>query len=133
MRTNFKMILAGCLVIFSSVAAAEDRYVFTDAELKTTVDVYMNYCSKCHGPKADGQGRMRSLYLQNGSVSPSDFNNGVYRDRPESYLRKMIVEGGANNKRSEFMPPFEGELSGEQIDALVKLIKYVSYKGFPNH
>ncbi len=92
-------------------------------ELAEARKTYKHYCSKCHGENADGRGRMARMYLRLQVVGPTNFRIGYFNDRPDAYLRKMITEGGEVNERSRYMPPFKDELTPQQIEHLIKLIK----------
>jgi len=95
-----------------------------DVKFERGKQLFDKYCSRCHGKKADGEGRMvKRLYRRIGTQLPSNFTLGVYSERPEDYLRKIIVDGGENNAMSKYMPPFGSELSEEDVDDLVYLIK----------
>lgn len=94
--------------------------------------VFEHYCSKCHGEKADGNGRMTKLYRKLHSQLPSNFTLGMYTDRTGEYLRKIITHGGEANRMSHYMPPFGQELSPENIEDLIHFIqKTPELTGYP--
>ncbi len=79
--------------------------------------VFKNYCKLCHGEKADGMARAAKLYgVRNLTIAPAD---------PDYYF-KVIRGGGAVVGKSEFMPPWEHELSEEQINDVVAYLKIVT-------
>ena len=86
----------------------------------------MHYCARCHGVKANGHGRVAALYIRLGRPRPSNFTAGIYSQRPEGYLRSIIVDGGASHGLSEFMPPFGDELSEPQINDILNFIRTTS-------
>ena len=104
-------------------ANQNDDLGITADELKTATKIYKRYCSKCHGKKGKGDGRMNRLYVKLQVNRPSNFTIGYFEGRSSEYLRRIIVEGGEKNSISKYMPPFADELSEKEIDALVKLIK----------
>ncbi len=72
--------------------------------------VFKTYCTLCHGPRGDGTARAAKLYgKRNLQIQPRD----------AAYYEQIIRKGGAAVGRSEFMPPWEGELSEEQISDVV--------------
>lgn len=120
------LVFLTVLVLFSFSAgqsfAAES---FNDSEWKQASKIYKRYCAKCHGKTAHGDGRMIPIYLRKQVKLPTDFTVGYFEDRPADYLRKVIAKGGQPNKRSEYMPPFEEELSKQEIELMVRLIKII--------
>lgn len=77
--------------------------------------VYKRYCILCHGVNADGQGRAARQY----DPKPANLTASPY---PAAYKEMVIRRGGEAMGRSKFMPPWEQELTGEQIaDLLVYL------------
>jgi mono/diheme cytochrome c family protein len=94
--------------------------------------LFERYCSKCHGEKADGNGRMARLYRKLHTQLPTNFTLGIYAERTGAYLRQIITQGGEANRMSHFMPPFGQELSPEDIDELVYFIqKTPELTGYP--
>lgn len=76
--------------------------------------VFKNYCTLCHGERADGAARAAKLYgVANLAIKPSDAD----------YYYKIIRGGGSSVGKSEFMPPWEGELSEEQINDVVAYLE----------
>jgi len=79
--------------------------------------VFKNYCALCHGERGDGLARTSILH---GSV-----NLRIKPGKPEKY-EKIIREGGAVVGMSPFMPPWEKELSEEQIGDVVIYLKVIN-------
>ena len=69
---------------------------------------FQHYCVLCHGINADGNGRAAKLY----QPKPA---NLLTSDKNAQYKELIIRKGGAALGRSEFMPPWEKELTNEQI------------------
>ncbi|MBL1277780.1 MAG: c-type cytochrome [Ectothiorhodospiraceae bacterium] len=79
--------------------------------------VFKNYCKLCHGERGDGMARAAKLYsMANLAISPGT---------PDYYF-KIIRGGGKAVKKSEFMPPWEAELSEEQINDVVAYLQIVT-------
>lgn len=110
------------LLLVGMASAAEKTAAFKVGEFpnSTTPDakifrgdiVFKNYCILCHGVKADGAGRAAKLY----SPKPA---NLVLSDKNDEYKELIIRRGGAALGRSEFMPPWNNELTHEQITDVV--------------
>lgn len=83
--------------------------------------VYANYCVTCHGINADGNGRAARLY----DPKPANLRTS---DKNDSYKGLIIRKGGAALGRSEFMPAWEAELTGEQITDLVSYLRSINLK-----
>lgn len=80
--------------------------------------VFQNYCILCHGPNADGKGRAAKLY----DPKPSNLK---LSDKNEKYKELIIRQGGGAIGRSEFMPPWEKELTNEQISDVVIYLQFL--------
>jgi mono/diheme cytochrome c family protein len=119
-----------CLLLTQNAIAGSGNA--TDPQYQRGSQVFKNYCSKCHGEKADGNGRMSKLYRKLHAQLPSNFTLGMYTDRTGAYLRKIITEGGEANKMSHYMPPFGQELTAENIDDLIHFIQQTpELTGYP--
>lgn len=79
--------------------------------------VYKTYCRFCHGEEGRGNERVTSLYdrqkLMIGSGDAAEFE-------------KMIRKGGDALGRSKYMPPWEDELSDEQIKDIVAYLQVLT-------
>ena len=83
--------------------------------------VYANYCVTCHGMNADGNGRAARLY----NPKPANLRTS---DKNNDYFGLIIRQGGAALARSEFMPSWDAELTGEQISDLVSYLRSINTK-----
>lgn len=117
MRTTVKMVLTILPVVLSPGPAQ------AQGDPARGETLYQTYCARCHGPKADGNGRMAVLYRRLFAPKPSDFTVGYFAIRPETYLRKIILEGGERHGRSKYMPPFQGELGDQQVADIIAFIR----------
>lgn len=88
--------------------------------------VFSDYCSRCHGENADGQGKAIPMYIKLRAARPSNFKVKFYSIRPKQYLTKIVRDGGGKHSLSEYMPPFGGELDNQQINDVVYFIQNVS-------
>ncbi|HEC19088.1 MAG TPA: c-type cytochrome [Gammaproteobacteria bacterium] len=79
--------------------------------------VFKNYCGMCHGERADGVSRAAKLYgAERLRIKPS----------AADYYIKIIRGGGKAVGKSEFMPPWNDELSNEQINDVVAYLGIVT-------
>jgi len=83
--------------------------------------VYNNYCVTCHGLNADGNGRAARLY----NPRPANLRTS---DKNDSYIEMIVRKGGEAIGRSPKMPPWEGELTNEQIKDVVAFIRSINGK-----
>jgi mono/diheme cytochrome c family protein len=81
--------------------------------------VFANYCVTCHGINADGNGRAARLY----NPKPANLRGSAKND---AYFALIIRKGGEALARSEFMPPWEAELTDEQITDLVAYLRSIN-------
>ncbi len=101
-------------------AATDSREVVDQARGKPVIRggiVYKHYCTLCHGERGDGMARATKLY---GAV------NLRITNQPRDYYEKVVREGGVAVDRSPFMPPWDGELSEEQIGDVVAYLDAVT-------
>ncbi len=78
--------------------------------------VFKSYCTLCHGERADGDGRAAKLHGAE-KLSITSQSTEFYSD--------IIRNGGKALGKSEFMPPWENELSEEQINDVVAYLQVV--------
>lgn len=79
--------------------------------------VFKTYCALCHGEVADGKGRASHLY-PNLRVRITT--------QTEKYYRTVILGGGPSGGMSEYMPPYQEELSAEQVNDVLAYLKIVT-------
>ncbi|MDH5257923.1 MAG: c-type cytochrome [Gammaproteobacteria bacterium] len=78
--------------------------------------VFKNYCILCHGERGDGIARATKLY---GVV------NLVIKENTPAYYDNVIRHGGKAVGKSDLMPPWNDELSEEQIQDVVAYLDSV--------
>jgi mono/diheme cytochrome c family protein len=78
--------------------------------------VYANYCVTCHGVMADGNGRAARLY----DPRPANLRAS---NKNDAYVELIVRRGGELLGRSGKMPPWEEELTDEQISDIVQYIR----------
>lgn len=120
--------LASLLLVAAPVGAAEDtakvmKALYADYPNKHTAEaaiyrggiVFSHYCALCHGLQADGKGRAAKMY----DPKPA---NLITSDKNNDYKELIIRRGGAAIGRSQFMPPWDDELTDEQIADVVAFL-----------
>ncbi len=83
--------------------------------------VYASYCVTCHGINADGNGRAARLY----TPRPANLRAS---DKNDAYLELIVRKGGEPIGRSPKMPPWEDELTNEQVRDVVAFIRSINGK-----
>lgn len=86
--------------------------------------VFRTYCVLCHGAKGDGKGRAAKHY----SPPPADL---TVTQASDDYKEAIIRKGGASVGRSQFMPPWEQELTPEQIQDVVFYLRLINVRSKP--
>jgi mono/diheme cytochrome c family protein len=86
------------------------------AEPDAGARLYAEQCSGCHGVRGEGDGPQAPALVP----KPRNFRDPAFwRDRTVEQL-KVIVRRG---KPGTMMPPFEGVLTAEQMDAVVAFVR----------
>jgi len=122
-----RLLLAGIAFWFLGTAApftsAQDTQQTVEQELSRPMIrggmVFKKYCVLCHGDRGDGVARAAKLFPGLALA---------LRERPDSYNEKIIRLGGAAVGQSEFMPPWQDELSDDDI---VGTLKFMAVLGDP--
>jgi cytochrome c oxidase cbb3-type subunit 3 len=78
--------------------------------------VFKTNCILCHGIKGDGKGRAAMLY----KPPPADLTRS---DKNDEYKRMIITMGGKAMGRSEVMPVWGQQLTGQEIDDVVSYLR----------
>ena len=100
-------------------AAADTPFKDTqDATVARGAAVFNTYCVLCHGVRADGTGRAARMY----TPPPA---NLVASDKNRAYKELIVRSGGEALGRSKFMPPWNDELSAEQILDLMNYLEAI--------
>jgi mono/diheme cytochrome c family protein len=84
--------------------------------------VFRTYCMLCHGTYGDGNGRASRNY----NPPPANLTISMASDE---YKELIIRKGGAGVGRSPYMPPWEQELTDEQIRDVVVYLRVIRTKG----
>lgn len=79
--------------------------------------VYKSYCVLCHGAVANGDAKAAKLY---------DVATLAIKSMPAEYYEKIIRGGGPAVGKAPYMPPWQEELSDEQIKDVVAYLGVVN-------
>jgi len=101
------MLLAASFIAMSAVA---------HAEVDRGAQLYKVYCTQCHGVEGNGKG-INAAHM---SVQPRDHTDTKEMSaRTDDELFKVIQHGGKSINKSVLMPIWGGNLSDDDIHALV--------------
>ncbi|MBZ5657564.1 MAG: c-type cytochrome [Acidobacteriia bacterium] len=122
MRRRTSTIATGlALLLLSAVSMAVDSREVVDQDVaKPTIRggiVFKNYCTLCHGQRGDGMSRAAQLYQG---------VNLAIKPRTNEYYEKIIRGGGQVAGVSPYMPPWQDELSEEQVHDVVTYLTVLS-------
>lgn len=95
-----------------------------DAELARGKELYSNICAICHGESGDGKGFNAYNLKSNFGIQPFDFtdSNGVAQLSLDE-VKKAITYGGPAVNKSQYMPPWGGVFTDQQIADLTAYIR----------
>lgn len=106
-----KTFLAAWLLIAGAAQAADDS---------RGAVLYEVYCTQCHGLRGNGKG-INAAHM---SVMPRDHTDmGEMSARTDDELFRVIKHGGKSINKSVYMPMWGGNLSDEDIRALVNHLR----------
>ncbi len=96
-----------------------DEALISSAE---TREIFTANCGRCHGPGGKGDGPdVPDLELEG---PMPDFTSAAYQEsRSDAFLQDVILKGGEEMGLNFMMPPWDGVLSEEEVDLLVKYIR----------
>lgn len=91
--------------------------------LGPAIELYMKHCAVCHGNEGKGDG----FNAYNLDPKPRNFSDSALIPQfTDSYLSKVIMEGGASVGLSAMMPPYKRNLSEQEVALLIKYIRKLS-------
>jgi len=96
------IVLALALTFSTSVFAADSG-----------ADLYKTKCAMCHGPDGKGETAMGKR------LGTKDLGSADVQKQSDGDLTTVITKGKGKGK----MPGYEGKLTGDQIQELVKFIR----------
>lgn len=81
--------------------------------------VFNRYCVTCHGPFGEGNGRAARLH----NPPPANLRTS---DKNDAYIELIVRKGGEAIGRSPAMPPWQDELTDEQVHDLVAFVRAIN-------
>ena len=113
------LLLAAAVLICAETAVGDEAARRGQA-------LYQVFCTQCHGISGDGRG-VNTLDM---SVLPRNHTDrGEMSARTDADLFKAIQGGGKAVNKSVLMPAWEGNLSEEDIHALVAYLRELCCNG----
>lgn len=112
-------IAARYLVAAAAVAAALPLQANDALRAREGEQVYRRHCAQCHGENADGQG----IHAKRFNPPPS---NLAASKRSDEYRLQIITLGGQAMGRSQVMPQWGLEISGQDIRNVVVYLRRLS-------
>lgn len=89
--------------------------------------VYQQYCATCHGAQGKGDG----VSAANLPIRPQNLTEGmIVNPLPDSFLHKIISQGGQAVGLSPLMPGFTPYLSDVQIDEVIAFVRTLAEPKF---
>ncbi|AWW73396.1 hypothetical protein CD351_03020 [Erythrobacter sp. KY5] len=101
------------------LAAAAEAVPLTELEIRQS---YVTNCARCHGENGYGDGPDAAALLENAGAAPISFHSDEFATRSRDHVRLAISGGGEAVAMSYAMPPWEGVLIEDEIDALTDYI-----------
>jgi len=92
---------------------------FTDAMVLRGAERYGIYCIACHGPKADGKGRILDFKYP---IPPANFHEERIMNLSDGHMFNAIGEGWLN------MPSLKAQVSVEDRWAIISYIRSIQKK-----
>lgn len=99
-----------------AVVACATQVMASDIPIEIGERLFMHRCALCHGESGRGDGKMAKIIT---NPPPFDLTRSVM---PPEYLVLIIERGGEPLNRSPQMPPWQGELSRQQIESIVEYL-----------
>lgn len=120
-RTALVLFAAGSATL-AGLAFAQKSPLHKDSHeasiLRGSV-VFNRYCVTCHGPFGEGNGRAARLH----NPPPANLRTS---DKNDAYIELIVRKGGEAIGRSPAMPPWQDELTDEQVRDLVVFVRSIN-------
>ena len=84
--------------------------------------LYEQYCAECHGPQGEGQPNWKTPNEDGSYPAPPHDPSGHTWHHPDGLLIDLITNGREGFTESQ-MPTFSGQLSDQEIQAVLEYIK----------
>lgn len=121
--TATESVVSFVMLLRTNAVAAQKVTVAISAQIqpsyKEGMDIFLTRCALCHGESGKGNGRLSKIIN-----NPPPFDLTSSR-KPDEYLEKMIMNGGAFMGRSPQMPAWGEQLLPMQIKSVIIYIKSI--------
>lgn len=111
MKTH--LLVVGFMVLFSMTSVS--------SEFRKGAELFSTNCVLCHGSKGMGEGYLPMKL----SGYPSTNLLTSFKAKEKRAISQVISNGVESPEINEYMPPWKGELSVEEIDHLAEFIVYL--------
>ena len=115
MIVTIVMTLIIVFVAFTPRAMAEENLSSVNGK-----NIYMHYCTPCHGVKGDGKG-FNAINLDPRPTNHTDAS--LMSKRTDKDLYDVINDGGRAVGKSSLMPPWGNTLKEIQIEELILYLR----------
>jgi len=117
---------APALAALAAGVLAAPAAMADDGDAAQGAALYRVYCTQCHGLDGDGRG----INVRDMAVQPRDHTDtGEMSARTDEDLFKAIQGGGKAVNKSVLMPAWGGNLSDQDIRALVAYLRELCCNG----
>lgn len=94
-------------------------------DYKVARRLFSQNCAMCHGPNGKGDGPVAAFFKA--GLRPRDLTDSSHMaKRTDGQLYDVIMKGGPEIALSVRMPAWEGLLKEEEVNELVRYIRYIS-------
>lgn len=84
--------------------------------------LYAQYCATCHGVNREGRPDWKIPLADGSYLPPPQDNTGHTWHHSDALLINIIAKGGDTSRHSK-MPAFDGQMTAEEIEAILDFIK----------
>lgn len=109
-----------------SAGAAAGPEIVDVAALKQS---FVTNCARCHGETGHGDGPDAQILREQLGAAPTNFHTPAFKARSRAHVHKVLVSGGESVGLSPGMPPWEGLLTPEEIDAMTDYVMKLPEEG----
>lgn len=109
-----------------AVAASALTFAAEAAEIRPSIDLYLEHCAACHGADLEGQPNWKSRLPSGRMPAPPHDASGHTWHHPDRILFEIIKQGAAaiiGGGYESDMPGFGGTLTDAEIRAIIEYIK----------
>jgi len=121
------LIGGGAALLFFQPAAAQaitvNAQVISDSQIAQGEQIYTQSCAACHGANGEGQPNWKQPGPDGVFPAPPHDPSGHTWHHADTQLLEIIAKGGADFMDNSGMPGFAGQLSDDEMVAVLAYIK----------